>query len=109
MIPKILNIVKIDRVKEQNEKEKRKKFFNGKVSRVSEIVNIVNPPSLSVNIEYSVNNFSSFHKVEALFSSTPQKYAHINNKDVTGYKIIDCSILSDVVSVLCCRTCFQTA
>ena len=50
---------------------------------------------------------SSFHKVKALFNSTP-KYAHIKNKAVTGYRIIDCSILSDAISVLSCPTCFQT-
>ena len=33
-----------------------KKIFNGKALRGSEILNTVNPPSLSVNIESSVNN-----------------------------------------------------
>ena len=98
-------MVKEDRVKVRTKRAgKRQKICNGKVLRGNEIVNVGNPPSLSVNIESFINNqtdtfdtsSSSFHMVEALFNSIP-KYANIKNKD-----------LSDAISVLSCPTCFQT-
>ena len=111
-------MVKVDRVKVRTKRAgKRKMVFHGKMLHSSESVNIVNSlPSLSVNNESFVNNktdifdtsSSSFHKVEPVVSSTPQQYTRIKNKDVTGYRIIYCSILSNVISVLSCPTCFET-
>ncbi|XP_065650235.1 uncharacterized protein LOC136078392 [Hydra vulgaris] len=110
-------LFKADRIKVRTKRAgKRKKIFNRKVLRSSVSVNNVNFPSLSVNIELPVNSqtdifdtpSSSLRKVEAVISSTSKNYTITKNKVLTGYIIIDCSILSDVISVMSCSTYFQT-
>ena len=109
-------MVKVDRVKARTKRAvKRKRIFNRKVLRGSEILNNLNH-LLNDNIESFVDkqkdifktSTSSFRELQPILNLTPQKNAYVQNKDVIGYRIIDCSILSDAVSVLSCPTCFQT-
>ena len=109
-------MVKVDRVKARTKRAvKRKRIFNGKVLRGSDILNNLNH-LLNDNIESFVDkqkdifktSTSSFRELQPILNLTPQKNAYVQNKDVIGYRIIDCSIFSDAVSVLSCPTCFQT-